>query len=66
MVTLYTKHFKKLLQHNAFFFQKGDPVMVQPSLSNEEAMALFSKNIKTVNLPSGKGYVRLIQEPTDS
>ncbi|XP_033229399.1 peroxiredoxin-6 [Belonocnema kinseyi] len=47
-------------------WKKGDPVMVQPTVTDEEAKSLFSTEINTINLPSGKNYVRVVDQPTDS
>lgn len=47
-------------------WKKGEQVMIQPTLTADEAKNLFSSKINTVNLPSGKNYVRLIDEPKAS
>ncbi len=36
-----------------------DPVLISPSVSNDEAKKMFPREYKTVNLPSGKEYMRL-------
>lgn len=43
-------------------WNKGDMVMVQPTLSKEEAEKLFS-TITIVALPSGKNYLRKTCDP---
>ncbi|XP_043479958.1 peroxiredoxin-6 [Leptopilina heterotoma] len=47
-------------------WKKGDPVMIQPNIPDEEAKQLFTSSINTMSLPSGKNYVRLIDEPTNA
>jgi len=47
-------------------WKKGQPVMVLPTLSDEEAKATFGENMKTVSLPSGKTYIRVVPQPTNS
>jgi hypothetical protein len=37
----------------------GDVVMVSPALSNDAAAAKFSKGFEVMEVPSGKGYLRL-------
>lgn len=44
-------------------WKKGEEVMVQPSVTENEAKELFS-TVKTVNLPSGKTYLRVVSQPT--
>ncbi|XVE82345.1 hypothetical protein DITRI_Ditri15bG0140900 [Diplodiscus trichospermus] len=39
-------------------WKPGDPVVISPSLSNEEAKEMFPQGIETKNLPSGKEYLR--------
>lgn len=39
--------------------------MIQPNIPDEEAKKLFTSTINTMSLPSGKNYVRLIDEPTN-
>ncbi|KAI4311057.1 hypothetical protein MLD38_035993 [Melastoma candidum] len=36
----------------------GEPVVVSPSVDNEQAKELFPQGFKTVDLPSKKGYLR--------
>lgn len=43
-------------------WQAGKECMVLPTVSNEEAQTLFP-NMKTVQLPSGKGYLRMTPQP---
>lgn len=45
-------------------WKKGDDVMVQPTVSDEEAKSLYS-NVKTLTLPSGKTYLRIVPQPSD-
>ncbi|XP_051154182.1 peroxiredoxin-6 [Leptopilina boulardi] len=47
-------------------WKKGDPVMIQPNIPDEEAKKLFTSKINTMELPSRKNYLRLIDEPTDA
>ncbi|CAM6097907.1 unnamed protein product [Calypogeia fissa] len=44
----------------------GDKCMVVPSLSNEQAAAKFPKGFEQVEVPSGKGYIRLTPQPNVS
>ncbi|KAI4487633.1 hypothetical protein M0802_011989 [Mischocyttarus mexicanus] len=44
-------------------WKKGEEVMVQPSVTENEAKELFP-TVKTVNLPSGKTYLRVVSQPT--
>ena len=44
-------------------WKQGDRVMVQPSVPQEEAEKLFPKGIETIQVPSGKGYLRLTPQP---
>lgn len=46
--------------------QKGDDVMVHPAMSNDEAAKMFTSNIKTLNLPSGKQYMRFVAQPVEA
>lgn len=39
-------------------WKPGDPVVISPSVSNEEAKKMFPQGFKTVDLPSGKQYLR--------
>lgn len=42
-------------------WKPGEKVMVIPSLSDEEAKALFPKGVTKKELPSGKGYLRFTE-----
>jgi len=44
-------------------WQQGDKCMVVPSLSNEAAKEKFPKGFDTVEVPSGKSYIRLTPQP---
>ncbi|XP_043495417.1 peroxiredoxin-6 [Polistes fuscatus] len=44
-------------------WKKGEEVMVQPSVTENEAKELFP-TLKTINLPSGKTYLRVVSQPT--
>jgi 1-Cys peroxiredoxin 6 len=44
-------------------WEHGQKVMVVPTLSDEEALKKFEKGFEKVELPSGKGYVRLTPQP---
>jgi len=44
-------------------WQHGQKVMVIPTLTDEEATKKFAKGFERVELPSGKGYVRLTPQP---
>ncbi len=41
----------------------GEDCMVVPSLTDEQATANFPKGFKKVEVPSGKGYIRLTPDP---
>ena len=43
--------------------QQGDDVMIIPSLSDEAAKEKFPGGWKKVEVPSGKSYIRLTQQP---
>ncbi|KAL7287107.1 peroxiredoxin-6 [Trichogramma pretiosum] len=45
-------------------WKKGDPVMVIPTVSEDEATKTYGNNIKTLALPSGKPYLRIVPQPT--
>ncbi|XP_008202097.1 peroxiredoxin-6 [Nasonia vitripennis] len=47
-------------------WKKGEPVMVVPTISDEEAKKTYGSNMKTLSLPSGKPYLRIVPQPTDS
>jgi len=38
--------------------------MVLPNLTNEQAKERFPKGFKTVEVPSGKPYIRLTPDPS--
>ncbi|XP_076687135.1 peroxiredoxin 6a [Andrena cerasifolii] len=44
-------------------WKKGDNVMIQPTVSDDEARTLYDV-IKTIILPSGKSYMRIVPQPT--
>ncbi|CAI7860501.1 unnamed protein product [Closterium sp. NIES-53] len=44
-------------------WKHGDDVIVAPSVSNEAAKDKFPKGFKTVDLPSGKSYLRTTPQP---
>jgi len=44
-------------------WNQGDKCMVVPALSNEAAKAKFPKGFETVEVPSGKSYIRLTPQP---
>uniref|UniRef100_A0A0A9X160 1-Cys peroxiredoxin n=2 Tax=Lygus hesperus TaxID=30085 RepID=A0A0A9X160_LYGHE len=44
-------------------WKSGDPVMIQPSVTDEEAKELFPLGFTTTKVPSGKGYIRLTPQP---
>ncbi|KAL3677722.1 hypothetical protein R1sor_020678 [Riccia sorocarpa] len=44
-------------------WNRGDKCMVVPSLSNEAAKEKFPKGFETVEVPSGKQYIRLTPQP---
>jgi 1-Cys peroxiredoxin 6 len=39
-------------------WKPGDPVVISPSVSNEQAKEMFPQGYKTVDLPSKKDYLR--------
>eukprot|EP01050_Picozoa_sp_SAG11_P002159 SAG11_NODE_105_length_16528_cov_4.337635_4_plen_66_part_00 len=41
----------------------GDNCMVVPGLTNEEAEAKFPKGFSVMDVPSGKGYLRITPQP---
>jgi len=41
----------------------GDAVMIQPSVTAEEAAKLFPKGFETKQVPSKKGYIRVTPQP---
>jgi len=44
-------------------WKHGDRCMIVPSISNEDAKGKFPKGWETVEVPSGKGYLRLTPQP---
>ncbi|XP_068661112.1 1-Cys peroxiredoxin [Aristolochia californica] len=42
-------------------WKPGDPVVISPSVSDEEAKKMFPQGFETANLPSQKGYLRFVQ-----
>ncbi|CAL9207115.1 unnamed protein product [Musa hybrid cultivar] len=42
-------------------WKPGDPVVISPSVSNEEAKQMFPQGFETTDLPSKKGYLRFTQ-----
>ncbi|CAL1676723.1 unnamed protein product [Lasius platythorax] len=46
-------------------WRKGDDVMIDPSVSESEAKASYN-DIKTVMLPSGRTYLRIVPQPIDA
>ncbi|XP_015522375.1 peroxiredoxin-6 [Neodiprion pinetum] len=47
-------------------WKNGDDVMIQPTVNDKDAKSLFGDDIKVISLPSGKPYLRSIQQPIDS
>merc|ERR1712196_33381 len=45
-------------------WSSGQPCMVVPSLSDAEATKKFKKGFKKLDVPSGKGYLRLTDDPS--
>lgn len=39
-------------------WKPGEPVVIAPSVSNEEAKKMFPQGFDTADLPSGKDYLR--------
>ncbi|XP_011506068.1 PREDICTED: peroxiredoxin-6 [Ceratosolen solmsi marchali] len=46
-------------------WKKGQPVMILPTVNDDEAKQTYGNNIKTLCLPSGKSYLRIVPQPTD-
>uniref|UniRef100_A0A9J2PCI1 1-Cys peroxiredoxin n=2 Tax=Ascaris TaxID=6251 RepID=A0A9J2PCI1_ASCLU len=44
-------------------WKAGDCCVVSPSMSDEAAKATFGSDMKTVKLPSGKHYLRMVPHP---
>lgn len=42
-------------------WKPGEPVVISPTVSNEEAKKMFPQGFKTVDLPSKKEYLRFTQ-----
>ncbi|CAG5091268.1 Oidioi.mRNA.OKI2018_I69.PAR.g12943.t1.cds [Oikopleura dioica] len=47
-------------------WKSGDKCMVVPSLTDEQATKRFAKGFEKASLPSGKGYIRLTPDPSQS
>jgi len=45
-------------------WSSGQPCMVVPSLSDDEAAKKFKKGFKRMDVPSGKGYLRMTEDPS--
>ncbi|VDM16326.1 unnamed protein product [Wuchereria bancrofti] len=43
--------------------QNGDDCVVVPTIDDNEAKKLFGEKINTVELPSGKRYLRMVEHP---
>nr|CAD2175872.1 unnamed protein product [Meloidogyne enterolobii] len=43
-------------------WNNGSPCMIEPKVGSEEANKLYS-SINTLQLPSGKGYMRVVDQP---
>lgn len=46
--------------------QVGDECMVLPTIKSEECAGLFPKGFKTIEVPSGKGYLRKTPYPASN
>lgn len=44
-------------------WKKGEDVVIQPTVSDEDATRIFPAGFKKVALPSGKGYLRMTADP---
>ena len=44
----------------------GEDTVILPGISDEEAKTKFPKGFKTVELPSGKGYLRMTPDPREA
>lgn len=42
-------------------WKPGDPVVISPSVSNEEAKQMFPQGFETTDLPSKKEYLRFTE-----
>ncbi|XP_034945342.1 1-Cys peroxiredoxin [Chelonus insularis] len=47
-------------------WKKGEDVMVLPTIPPEEAKKIYGDKMKLINVPSGKQYLRIVAQPTDS
>ena len=45
-------------------WKSGESCMIAPSLSDEEAVKKFPKGFETVQVPSGKNYIRITPQPS--
>jgi 1-Cys peroxiredoxin 6 len=45
-------------------WQKGEDCIVVPGVSNVEAAEFFPKGVRTVQVPSGREYLRYTPDPT--
>ncbi len=45
-------------------WMSGDKCMVAPNLTDDQARNTFEKGFTTVEVPSGKGYLRLTPDPS--
>ena len=44
-------------------WKKGKPCMVVPTLTDEEALGVLPMGFKKLDVPSGKGYLRITPDP---
>merc|ERR1712037_336590 len=58
-----TAHHKVATPQN---WKSGDKCMVVPGLTDEQAQKRFAKGFEKATLPSGKGYIRLTPDPSQS
>lgn len=53
-----------IIMNNAYnHFQHGDDCMILPTVKDEEIPNLFPKGFKTIDVPSGKPYIRKTAHP---
>ncbi|EFJ14571.1 hypothetical protein SELMODRAFT_181036 [Selaginella moellendorffii] len=45
-------------------WENGRKCMILPTISDEKAKEMFPKGFDTVKVPSGKAYIRLVEQPT--
>ncbi|KAF7997275.1 hypothetical protein HCN44_005552 [Aphidius gifuensis] len=45
--------------------KKGDEVMVQPTVTDNQAKKLYADKLKIIPVPSGKQYMRIVPQPED-